>query len=343
MSWSSNARRGGRGVGTAARVVSFSAYPATPAGSKNSKSAGSPSQGSPHASPWPTEDLGAQRTDLLRAEIAVIGALLGLSVLAWLFTDLEMVGMDAGPGTDPGAFGFYITTWVVMMAAMMLPSLAPMVGISEKTGARSPGVLSGHAIVRDRLPRRMDGLGGCCLCRPEGRPSVERRRVRLAPRGASSLSHGPVRCCRLRVLSAENEVPSEMPLVVRLPHQLLAGRTWRGVLDGHSPGRVVPGLLLGPNGGALCARRDEPDVDGGAGSADRSGKASAVAPHRGRSRRGFDARTRRRRGGDATSRTRFDRPRRDVLNVIDEHHDALTEVKPNLLRRMVSPAAPVRA
>ncbi len=35
--------------------------------------------------------------------------------------------MDAGPGTDPGAFGFYLTTWVVMMAAMMFPAVAPMV------------------------------------------------------------------------------------------------------------------------------------------------------------------------------------------------------------------------
>jgi predicted metal-binding membrane protein len=38
-----------------------------------------------------------------------------------------MAGMDAGPWTDPGALGFYISTWVVMMAAMMLPSLAPVV------------------------------------------------------------------------------------------------------------------------------------------------------------------------------------------------------------------------
>jgi predicted metal-binding membrane protein len=35
--------------------------------------------------------------------------------------------MDAGPGTDPGALGFYVGVWVVMMAAMMFPSIAPMV------------------------------------------------------------------------------------------------------------------------------------------------------------------------------------------------------------------------
>jgi predicted metal-binding membrane protein len=38
-----------------------------------------------------------------------------------------MAGMDAGPGTNPGAFGFFISTWVVMMAAMMLPAVIPMI------------------------------------------------------------------------------------------------------------------------------------------------------------------------------------------------------------------------
>jgi predicted metal-binding membrane protein len=60
-------------------------------------------------------------------QLAVIAALLALAVVAWTVTDLRMAGMDAGPGTDPGALGFYVTTWVVMMAAMMFPSIAPMV------------------------------------------------------------------------------------------------------------------------------------------------------------------------------------------------------------------------
>jgi predicted metal-binding membrane protein len=45
----------------------------------------------------------AQPVYLARAEVVVIIALVGLAVVAWLFTDLEMAGMDAGPGTDPGA------------------------------------------------------------------------------------------------------------------------------------------------------------------------------------------------------------------------------------------------
>ncbi len=38
-----------------------------------------------------------------------------------------MLGMDAGPGTDPGTLGFYVVSWVVMMSAMMFPSIVPMV------------------------------------------------------------------------------------------------------------------------------------------------------------------------------------------------------------------------
>lgn len=69
----------------------------------------------------------ATRAVLRQGEAAPIVALLALSSLAWLITDLRMAGMDAGPWTDPGSFGFYLSTWIVMMAAMMLPSSVPMV------------------------------------------------------------------------------------------------------------------------------------------------------------------------------------------------------------------------
>jgi predicted metal-binding membrane protein len=58
---------------------------------------------------------------------ALIGTLLLLAAVAWLVTDERMAGMDMGPGTDPGTLGFWVTTWVVMMGAMMFPSIAPMV------------------------------------------------------------------------------------------------------------------------------------------------------------------------------------------------------------------------
>jgi predicted metal-binding membrane protein len=57
----------------------------------------------------------------------LVAALLVLAVVGWLVTDERMAGMDAGPATDLGALGFYVSVWVVMMAAMMFPSITPMV------------------------------------------------------------------------------------------------------------------------------------------------------------------------------------------------------------------------
>jgi predicted metal-binding membrane protein len=62
-----------------------------------------------------------------RAQLGVLGALLVLAVVAWLVTDSRMGGMDAAPGMALGSLGFYLTVWVVMMAAMMFPSVAPTV------------------------------------------------------------------------------------------------------------------------------------------------------------------------------------------------------------------------
>ena len=72
-----------------------------------------------------------------RRQLGLIGLLLVLAAIGWLVTDDRMAGMDAGPGTNPGSLGFYVGAWVVMMAAMMFPSAAPMVVTyaSSKAGA----------------------------------------------------------------------------------------------------------------------------------------------------------------------------------------------------------------
>jgi predicted metal-binding membrane protein len=52
--------------------------------------------------------------------------LAGATITTWVVTVYRMQGMDAGPGTDLGALGWFVGVWVTMMAAMMLPSVAPM-------------------------------------------------------------------------------------------------------------------------------------------------------------------------------------------------------------------------
>ena len=69
------------------------------------------------------------RIDLRGASL--IATLLLAAALAWVLTANRMSGMDAGPGTDPGSLGFYVSAWTLMMAAMMLPSAAPTVAIYE--------------------------------------------------------------------------------------------------------------------------------------------------------------------------------------------------------------------
>jgi predicted metal-binding membrane protein len=60
-------------------------------------------------------------------QIVLIAALLAVAAVCWAVTGDRMDGMDAGPGTELGGLGWFVGVWVTMMAAMMLPSLAPMV------------------------------------------------------------------------------------------------------------------------------------------------------------------------------------------------------------------------
>jgi predicted metal-binding membrane protein len=64
-----------------------------------------------------------------RARLGLIALLFALAGVAWWSTADRMSGMDAGPGTDLGAVGWFLGVWVVMMAAMMFPSVAPTVAL----------------------------------------------------------------------------------------------------------------------------------------------------------------------------------------------------------------------
>ncbi len=59
--------------------------------------------------------------------LPLLTAILGLALTAWVVAVQQMRGMDAGPGTDLGALGWFLGVWVTMMVAMMLPAAAPAV------------------------------------------------------------------------------------------------------------------------------------------------------------------------------------------------------------------------
>ena len=74
-----------------------------------------------------------------RARLGLIALLFALAALAWWFTVDRMRGMDNGPGTDLGTLGWFLGIWLVMMAAMMFPSVSPTVALySRMTKKRSP-------------------------------------------------------------------------------------------------------------------------------------------------------------------------------------------------------------
>jgi predicted metal-binding membrane protein len=78
---------------------------------------------------------GSTESRLERAQYLLLAALLVLAVVAWLVTNDRMGGMESTPGMDLGGLGFYVTVWVVMMAAMMFPSVAPTVLMYDRLRA----------------------------------------------------------------------------------------------------------------------------------------------------------------------------------------------------------------
>jgi predicted metal-binding membrane protein len=80
-------------------------------------------------------------------QLALVASLLAVAAGAWAVTGDRMGGMDAGPGTELGGLGWFAVVWVTMMAAMMLPSIAPMV--LAHAGARigaTPAFVAGYLL-----------------------------------------------------------------------------------------------------------------------------------------------------------------------------------------------------
>jgi predicted metal-binding membrane protein len=69
--------------------------------------------------------------------LALPASLLGVGLLTLAATIYLTGGMISGPGAELGQLGWFIGAWVLMMAAMMLPSVAPMaLTFARVTGER---------------------------------------------------------------------------------------------------------------------------------------------------------------------------------------------------------------
>ena len=73
-----------------------------------------------------------------RTRLGLIALLLILAAVGWWWTVDEMQDMDGGPWTELGTLSWFVGVWVVMMAAMMFPSVAPTVALyARMTESRS--------------------------------------------------------------------------------------------------------------------------------------------------------------------------------------------------------------
>ena len=75
----------------------------------------------------------------VRARLGLVACCSLSPAVGWWWTAAQMRGMDEGPWTGLGTLGWFLGIWVVMMAAMMFPSVAPTVALySRMTRQRSP-------------------------------------------------------------------------------------------------------------------------------------------------------------------------------------------------------------
>jgi predicted metal-binding membrane protein len=72
-----------------------------------------------------------------RAHVALVLVLFALAGVGWWWTVGQMRGMDNGPWTGLGTFGWFVGVWLVMMAAMMFPSVAPTVALYSRMSTSS--------------------------------------------------------------------------------------------------------------------------------------------------------------------------------------------------------------
>jgi predicted metal-binding membrane protein len=77
------------------------------------------------------------RGRLRRSELEVATVVVGVAAGAWALTADRMAGMDAGPGAELGGLGWFAISWLLMMAAMMLPAVMPAAIVCVRRAGRA--------------------------------------------------------------------------------------------------------------------------------------------------------------------------------------------------------------
>jgi predicted metal-binding membrane protein len=79
------------------------------------------------------------RLALTGAAFSILVALLALAGAGWAYVSAQSGSMTMSIGADVESFAIFLATWVVMMAAMMFPSVAPVVLVYAQYTRRQAG------------------------------------------------------------------------------------------------------------------------------------------------------------------------------------------------------------
>jgi hypothetical protein len=206
--------------------------------------------------------------------------------------------------------GAFFATWLVMIGAMMLPTVVPMVRLFVPVSARSPRPAAARAAffgayvgvwghVRPARPARRRRRAH------PGRPLVLASRPSRAGAGLDVGARG-----RIPVHPSQERMPDRLPKPREFSAPALPARPCGRLAARRAPRAVVPGLLLGADARHVRHRGRQPGLDAGARRRDGAGEdqplgCAARRPGRHRIARG---RTRHRGAGS-------DPDRRPIVNV----------------------------
>jgi Predicted metal-binding integral membrane protein (DUF2182) len=154
-------------------------------------------------------------------QVALVASLLVAAAGAWAVTGDRMGGMDAGPGSELGGLGWFAVVWVTMMAAMMLPSIAPMVLAQARVqiGA-TPVFVAGYLLTwGGGRHAQLGACGGGAVAGP--------RPPRLGRGGTVRRGRDDPRRGRLPAQPAEEPQPAPLPQPARVRLRALAARSRR--------------------------------------------------------------------------------------------------------------------
>jgi predicted metal-binding membrane protein len=130
---------------------------------------------------------------------AALASTLGLAAAGWVITVRQMHGMDMGVATQLGSFAFFVALWAVMMAAMMLPGLAPAVLTRARTGGAVRAVVP--FVASYLVVWTLVGALIYALYRPHGTSAAGLIVIAAGLYELTRLKQHCRRCCRARTQS----------------------------------------------------------------------------------------------------------------------------------------------